>query len=164
MPRCKLACILPSSSLDPRLASGAFAVAEDEGCDRFIGDRRPLNSRERSIGRAHLPYCTRLRRTILGKPETVQITIRDSKDCFYLFEARVAKQVISPRNPRSWLEHLNHETRIWLLLMKWNVRFDVSELRAQRRLETYTLMALSFSVFSNVRVEPSPIEVQRADA
>ena len=52
MLRCKLACILPSSSLDPRLASGGFAVAKDEGPDRFIGDRRPLSSRERSIRRA----------------------------------------------------------------------------------------------------------------
>ena len=52
IPRCKLACILPSSSLDPRLASGGFAAAKDEGPDRFIGDRRPLSSRERSIRRA----------------------------------------------------------------------------------------------------------------
>ena len=43
------ACILPPSSLDPRLASRAFAVAKDEGRDRLIGDRRPLNRRERSI-------------------------------------------------------------------------------------------------------------------
>ena len=56
MLRCKLACVLAPSSLDPRLASGAFAVAKDENRDRFIGDRRPLNTRERSIGRAHLSY------------------------------------------------------------------------------------------------------------
>ena len=55
--RMQLACKLPPSSLDPRLVSGAFAVAKDEGCDRFIGDRRPLNSRERSTRRVHLPYC-----------------------------------------------------------------------------------------------------------
>ena len=71
MLRCKLACTLPSSSLDPRQASGAFAIATDECRDRFIGDRRPLNSRERTIGRAH----PRLRRMILVKSETVQITI-----------------------------------------------------------------------------------------
>ena len=46
MLRCKLVCRLPSSSLDPRLASGSFAVAKDEGRDRFIGDRRPLSTRE----------------------------------------------------------------------------------------------------------------------
>ena len=44
--------IANSSSLDPRLASEAFVVAKDEGRDRFVGDRRPLNSRERSIVRA----------------------------------------------------------------------------------------------------------------
>ena len=38
---------LPSSSLDPRLASGAFAVAKDENRERFIGDRRPLNRWEK---------------------------------------------------------------------------------------------------------------------
>ena len=53
MPRCRLACTLPPSSLGPRLASGAFAVAEDEGRDRFIGDRRPLDSRENGIGHSH---------------------------------------------------------------------------------------------------------------
>ena len=58
MLRCRLACIL-----DP------FA-AKDEGRDRFIGDS-PLNSRERSTGRAHSPHCPRLRRMILGKSETV---------------------------------------------------------------------------------------------
>ena len=42
---------------DPRLASESFAVAKDESRYRFIGDRRPLNSREGSIGLAHLPCC-----------------------------------------------------------------------------------------------------------
>ena len=37
MLRCRLACVLPPSSLDPRLASGAFAVAKDENRDRFVG-------------------------------------------------------------------------------------------------------------------------------
>ena len=78
MLRCKLACILPSSSLDPRLASGAFAVAKDDNRDRFIGDRRSLNSREKSIGRAHLHHCPGLRRLKSARSETVQITIRDT--------------------------------------------------------------------------------------
>ena len=102
--RCKLACILPPSSLNPRLASGVFAVAKYENHDRFIGDRRPLNSRERSNGRAHLAFCPQLRRMMLEKSETVQITIRDTKDCFNLYEVpppRVAKQVIGRRIPRS---------------------------------------------------------------
>ena len=104
MLRRKLACMLPPSSLDPRLASGTFAVAKDEGRDRFIGDRRPLNSRERSIVRAHLPCCPRLRRIILGESETVQITTRDTKDLCHLYEvppSRVVKQMIGPRIPRS---------------------------------------------------------------
>ena len=41
MLRCKLACILSLSSLDPRLASGALAAVKDESVDRFIEDRRP---------------------------------------------------------------------------------------------------------------------------
>ena len=72
--RCKLACVLPPSSLDPRLASG---------------DRRPLNSRERRIGRAHLPYCPRLRPLTLGKSETVQI----------------ATWVVDPDDIESWVLH-----------------------------------------------------------
>ena len=87
-------------------------VAKDEGRDRFLGDRRPLNSRERSIGRAHLLYSPRLGRMISGKSETVQITIRDTKDCLYLYEvppSHVAKQASGLRITRSWLEHLDDE-------------------------------------------------------
>ena len=63
---------------------------------------------------------------ILGKSETVQITDRDTKICFYLYEvppSRVAQHVIGPRMSRSWLEHLNDvnwdvvdtdETPIWV--------------------------------------------------
>ena len=50
---------------------------------------------------------------ILEQSETVQITIRDTKDCFYLYEvppSRVRKQVIGPRIHRSWLEHLDDDT------------------------------------------------------
>ena len=63
-------------------------------------ETRPLNSREKSIRRAHLPYCPRLRRMILGKSETVQMTIRTTRDCFYLYgvlPSRVAVHVIGPR-------------------------------------------------------------------
>ena len=86
---CKLACILPLSSLDPRLASGAFAVVKDEG------------SRERSIGRAHLPYCPRLRRMMFRKSEMVQTTLR------------------------SWLEHLDGET--WDLVDSDDIESWVSQ-------------------------------------
>ena len=76
----------------------------------FVGDKRPLNSVERSIGRAYLPCCPRLRRLIQGKSESVKITVQDAKDCFYLYEelsSCVTKQVIGPRIPRSWLEQLD---------------------------------------------------------
>ena len=60
---------------------------------------------------------------ILGKSETVQITLRDTKDCFFLCKvppSRV-KQVIGPRIPRSWLEHLDDEN--WVL-------FDTDEIES----------------------------------
>ena len=44
----------------------------------------------------------------LEKSETAQITIRDTKDCLYLYvPSRVAKQAIGPRITRSWLKHLD---------------------------------------------------------
>ena len=55
MLRCEFDCTVPLSSLDPKLASGAFAVVHVESRDRLIGDTRPLN-RERSIGRAQVTY------------------------------------------------------------------------------------------------------------
>ena len=50
---------------------------------------------------------------IPGKSETVQITVRDTKNCFYIFEdppSRMAKQVAGPRIRGSWLEHLDDES------------------------------------------------------
>ena len=44
---------------------------------------------------------------ILGKPETVQMTIRTTTDCFYVYEvpsSRVAIQVIGPRVPQNCLD------------------------------------------------------------
>ena len=52
MLRCKLACALPPSALDPRLAAGAFAVAKDENRERFTGDRRPEQSGKKCRARA----------------------------------------------------------------------------------------------------------------
>ena len=94
MSPCKLTCTFPSSSLDPRSASGAFAVAKEEDRDRFIGDKHTLNSRLEIRDDSN---C-----------------LRDTKYCSYLYEvplSRVTKQVIGPRIPRSWLEHLDDE--IW---------------------------------------------------
>ena len=115
MLRCRLACILPPSSLGPRLNSGAVAVAEDEDRDKFIGDRGPLDSREKSLGHSHLPHYPRLCRMIFGRTETVQITSRAAKDCSYLYEiprSRVAKHVIGPRFSQSWLDHLSDESLV----------------------------------------------------
>ena len=106
-----LACISPPSSLDPKLPSGAFAVAKDDSRDRFMGDRRSLNSRERSIGRAHLPYCQRQRRLMLRKSETVQTTVRGHPKLLLLVRGSpVACQ--KPGDPPSQcqLEHLDDET------------------------------------------------------
>ena len=77
-----------------------------------FGDVRPLNSREKSIGRPRLPCCPRLRRMTLGKPETAQSTIRTTTDCFYLYEvpsSRAKIQVIGPRAPQNCLDHWDDE-------------------------------------------------------
>ena len=69
---------------------------------------------------------------ILEKSETVQITIRDTKDCFYLYEvppSRVAKQVIGPRIPRSCLEYLDDENWVSLIRMKLKLGFATSHSR-----------------------------------
>ena len=63
---------------------------------------------------------------ILKKSRTVQITIRDTKDCFDLNEvppSRVTKHVIGPRIPRSWLEHLDVENGDVVDTMKLKVGF-----------------------------------------
>ena len=49
---------------------------------------------------------------ILGKSETVQITIRDTKTVFTCtkFLPHVARQAIGPHISRNWLEHLDDES------------------------------------------------------
>ena len=47
---------------------------------------------------------------ILGRTEMVPLTSRATEDCSHVFEihpSRVAKQVIGPRFPRSWLDRLS---------------------------------------------------------
>ena len=61
MARTRLLRVLPSNKGSQRLASGAFAVAKDHR-DRFIGDRRQQNEKERLIHRACLPYTSKLER------------------------------------------------------------------------------------------------------
>ena len=90
--RCKLSCAVPPTSLDSRLASWTLGVSKDENRCKFLGDRRPMNSRERSTGRAHLPHYSRLRRLILSTSETIQISMR-ATNCFHLYDvlARVCR-------------------------------------------------------------------------
>ena len=54
-----------------RLASGALAVAKDHR-DRFIGDRRRQNEKERLIHRACLPCAPRLKRILLKNGSSAQ--------------------------------------------------------------------------------------------
>ena len=89
--RCRLACMLPPSSLDPRIAARAFALAEDslETNAHWIAVK--------SIGHSHLPYLPWVFRMILGRTETVEITSQTTNDRFHLHEippSRVAKQLI----------------------------------------------------------------------
>ena len=112
----------------------SFAVAKDEGRDRPTGDRRPLNSRERSIGRAHLPHCPRLRPTILGKIGNGADYNSRHQGLFPLERGSsfTRSETGDPRIPRDWLEHLNDET--------WDV-VDTSEIESwvsQDLLETCT--------------------------
>ena len=83
----------------------------------LIVDRRPKNSSEKFMGHAHFLCCPRLRLLISKKSETVQFAVRDTKDCFHLYEVLLSCQktkVIGPRTSRSWLEHVDHEM--------WDVR------------------------------------------
>ena len=105
--RCKLACAVPPTLLKPRLASRTFGVSKDESRCKFLGDRRPMNSRERSTGRAHLPHCSRLRRLILRTSETIQITMR-ATNCFHLYE--VLARVCRDKGSESWLAILKDES------------------------------------------------------
>ena len=126
---CKLACILPPSSLDPRFASGAFTAAKDESRDRFIGDRRPFNSRERSIVRADLPCCPRLRRMVLGKSETVADYNSRTVFACTKFLPHVAKQVVGPRIPEAGLSIWTTKRGMWLILVTSKVGFHKISLR-----------------------------------
>ena len=86
----------------------------DGNRDRFIGDRRPLNSRERSIGRRAPALLPTTPTYDLGRiRDGADNSSRQPKTVFYLYEvppSRVARQVISPRIPRGWLEVLDDES------------------------------------------------------
>ena len=126
------------SSFDPRLASGALAVAKEETRDRFIGDRRPLIGRERRIG------CPRLRRMVLEGSDTVQITIRDAKHCSYLYEvppSRETKQVLA--FPDAGLNI-------------WTMKFGMSLLRMN--------LKVGFRSIASKRVPPSNLSLNQIPA
>ena len=79
---------------------------------------------------------------ILKKSRTVQITIRDTKDCFDLNAvppSRVTKQVIGPRIPRSWLEHLDDAKWDVVDTMKLKVGFRKISLKRVRSVRTCLL-------------------------
>ena len=112
--RCGLGRLLPEDSCPPGLAAGAFAVAKDVSTDRLIGDRRPMNAGEQQPARVRLPYAPRLRRLRLRPGEALWVAKRDLSNCFYQFEVepdRLSRQVVGPRLPRSWFEHLEDESR-----------------------------------------------------
>jgi len=112
MVRCSLAQACPASRCHPRHAAGAFGAPKNADRDRFIGDRRPRNATERSIGRVCLPYAPRLRRIRLRPDQGLRIAMRDVKDCFYVYridDVRVPGQVIGPRVPASWFARLDRE-------------------------------------------------------
>ena len=76
---------------------------------RFIGDRRPANAVEATIGKAKLPEVQRLRRIIMDPHKVVRVHFRDFKNCFFIFavdEDRLSRQVVGPLVPREWFEDL----------------------------------------------------------
>eukprot|EP00971_Amphidinium_carterae_P187688 3725056-Amphidinium_carterae.1 len=110
MHRSGLLRLLPPHSCPAGSAAGAFAVTKDESKDRLIGDRRPANSQERMPGPVRLPYAPRLRRIVLKRGQGLWVGKRDLSNCFYLFrvdEARLGRQVIGPRVPRSWFDNVS---------------------------------------------------------
>ena len=81
MARARLLRVLHSNTGSQRLVSGAFAVAKDHR-DKFIGDRRRQNEKERLIHRACLPYAPRLKRVLLKNGYSLRLNLRDVRDCF----------------------------------------------------------------------------------
>lgn len=123
MVRSGLAALLPACTTEPHLSAGAFCVRKSETEDRFIGDRRPQNFVERQVRKPFLPYAPRLRRLRLRPGEVALIYARDLRHCFYVYgvgEERLARQVIGPRIPRSWLTSLEEES--WMACLMRTLR------------------------------------------
>ena len=116
MARARLLRVLPSDTGSQRLVSGAFAVAKDHR-DRFIGDRRRQDQKERLIHRACLPYAPRLKRILLKNGYSLRLNLRNVCDCFYLFQVddkRLKRQVIGPNMPEDWFADLDNESKDFL--------------------------------------------------
>ena len=85
--------------------------------DRFIGDRRRQNEKERLIHRACLPYAPRLKRILLKNGYPLRLNLQDVRDCFYLFqvdEERLKRQIIGPRVPEDWFKDPENESKDFL--------------------------------------------------
>ena len=99
----------PNATLQACLHTATLLSGSQTSFNRFIGDRRPLNSRERSIRHAHLPCCPRLRRMIFGKSETVQTVFTCTR--FLLNEWQNRRLVLESPGVGS----LTSPMKIWVL-------------------------------------------------
>ena len=100
--------VLPTS-YPPHLSGGALSVPKDLDRDRFIGDRRPRNGRERLIGKCRLLWAPRLRRLTLPSDCVIRVHFRDVSDCYHaesVDEERLQRHVLGPRVPVSWFRNL----------------------------------------------------------
>ena len=68
--------------------------------DRFIGDRRRQNGKERLIHRACLQYAPRLERVLLKNGYSLRLNLRDVRDCFYLFQVDEERLKRDPKCPK----------------------------------------------------------------
>ena len=102
-----------------RLPAGVLAEVKDSERDRFIADRRPINSFEKSVGKTLLPYAPRARRIIIPHQRKLWGVIRDAKNFYFLLkveDARLARQVVGPRVPKSWFIDIENEENITPLM------------------------------------------------
>ena len=115
MARARLLRVLQTDTGTQRLASRSFAVAKDHR-NRFIGDRRGQNEKERLIHRACLLYAPRLKRILLKNGYSLRLNLRDVRDCFYLLQVddqRLKRQIIGPRVPEDWFSDLANESEVF---------------------------------------------------
>jgi hypothetical protein len=85
MARAKLGRAPHCNIVRPRDSAGAFAGPKDIRKDRFLGERRPLDRREQSIGSCSLPYAPRLRCLYLDRTRYAAMASRDAKNFLFFF-------------------------------------------------------------------------------